>query len=141
MNIIKNFIRLLKRKTLDIFIWKIISLFIIFGRKKLEKNLTIKPNNKSILFNTQYHWYHSWIDYTTAAALKYRGYDVKMIICDGMPYCEQETLTIKRPTCSSCYKDTKTRADLFGLSTVKISELITKEKIIVKDQIEQLLHL
>jgi len=126
---IKKIFRPIKRKTYDIFVFNMISLALKNRKKRLEHNFSIQSNNKSILFNTQYHWYHSWIDYTLAAALKYRGYDVKMLICDGLTYCEQETFTTKRPKCSDCYKSTKKRADLFGISTVKIGDLITKEKI------------
>jgi hypothetical protein len=126
---IKKIIRPIKRKTFDIFVLNFISLVLRTRKKRFEQNFSIQSKNKSILFNTQYYWYHSWIDYTLAAALKYRGYDVKMLICDGLSYCEQETVTESRPTCATCYKNTKRRADLFGISTVKIGELITKEKV------------
>lgn len=129
MFILDKLLRPLKRKTYDVFIWYIVYLVLSIAKKRLESNFTIQPNSKSILFNTQYHWYHSWIDYSMAAALRYRGFDVKMIICDGLPYCEQESLTVKRPNCSTCYKNTKKRADLFGLSTIKIGDLITEAKI------------
>jgi len=130
MFLLEKIIKPIKKNTFDILAWNIISLVIKFGRKKAERNFNIQTKNQSVLFNTQYHWYHSWVDYSMAAALKYRGFNVKMIICDGLPYCEQETVSVKRPSCSSCYKGTKKKVDLFGLSSVKISELITKEKII-----------
>ncbi len=107
---------------------KTISLVIFISKNRLKDSIDIKQNGSSILFNTQYHWYHSWVDYTLAAALEYRGYKVKMLICDGMPYCEQETLTVARPTCSSCYKNTKSKAQLFGLDTIKLSQLISESE-------------
>lgn len=127
---IKGFLRPIKRKTFDLLVWHIVSMILALGRRKLEKKHTFLPKNKAILFNTQYHWYHSWIDYTMAAALKYRGYEIKMMICDGLPYCEQETFTIKRPSCEDCYRTTKKRADLFGVNSIAISDLISNEKII-----------
>jgi hypothetical protein len=107
---------------------KIISLVIFISKNRLKYDDDIKQNGSSILFNTQYHWYHSWVDYTLAAALEYRGYKVKMLLCDGMPYCEQETLTVARPACSSCYKNTKSKAQLFGLDTIKLSQLISESE-------------
>lgn len=78
----------------------------------------------SILFNTQYHWYYSWVDYTVAASLKYRGYSPVMFLCDGLPYCEYETISVKRPNCSRCYNLTKRHVDAFGLSNFKLSEML-----------------
>jgi len=105
-----------------------ISLTILVSKSRLKYSIPETPNGSNILFNTQYHWYHSWVDYTLAAALQYRGHKVKMLICDGAPYCEQETLTVERPSCSSCYKNTKSKAELFGIDTIKLSQLISREE-------------
>jgi hypothetical protein len=105
-----------------------ISLTILASKSRLKYSTPETLNGSNILFNTQYHWYHSWVDYTLAAALQYRGHKVKMLICDGVSYCEQETLTVERPSCSSCYKNTHNKTKLFGIDTIKLSQLVSGEE-------------
>lgn len=102
---------------------------------------------EGILFNTQYHWYYSWVDYTVAASLKYRGYSPVMFLCDGLPYCEYETISVKRPNCARCYTLTKRHVDAFGLGSFKLSELLdvyTREeskRVAYEEPIESLVNL
>ena len=129
MIVVDKLARPLKRKTYDVIVWWVVSLILRIGKKRVERNFNIQSNNMSVLFNTQYHWYHSWLDYTLAAALKYRGFDVKMMVCDGLPYCEQQTLTVKRPSCKQCFKNTEKRAKLFEINIVKVSDHSTTNDI------------
>ncbi|MCG2777696.1 MAG: hypothetical protein L6406_18670 [Desulfobacterales bacterium] len=100
-----------------------------------------------ILFNTQYHWYYSWVDYTVAAALRYRGYSPVMFLCDGLPYCEYKTVSVERPSCSRCYCLTKRHVDAFGLNNFKLSEMLdvhTREesrRVAYEESIELLVNL
>ncbi|MCK5092663.1 MAG: hypothetical protein KAR30_09065, partial [Gammaproteobacteria bacterium] len=73
---------------------------------ELDKKDRVSIDDSRILFNTQYHWYYSWLDYTLAASLELRGSNVCMLGCDGLPYCEQELFTDNRPSCKDCYRIT-----------------------------------
>lgn len=112
----------------NLIVTNVVSLIILVTKNRVKYSIPENSNKNNILFNTQYHTYHSWVDYTLAAALKYRGHKVKILICDGAPYCEQETKLAKRPNCKSCYKNTHDKVKLFGIDTIKLSKLVSKEE-------------
>lgn len=124
---IKSFLRPVKRVFDEDILDRMISLSINKKRVAAEKEFH-SPEDKQevILFNAQYHWYYSWVDYTIAAALKYRGYKPVVFICDGLPYCEYETSSITRPDCARCYRLTKRHVDVFGLQNYKLSEMLNE---------------
>lgn len=58
---------------------------------------------KRFLFNTQFLWPYSPVDYSLALALRSRGHAVSMVACGGLPaYCERETSQQQRPPCAEC---------------------------------------
>ena len=127
---IKSLLRPVKRVFDEDILDRIISHSVNKKRVAVESHYHSPEDKKDvILFNAQYHWYYSWIDYTIAAALKYRGYNPVVFICDGLPYCEYETNSIVRPNCSRCYRLTKRHVDIFGLESYKLSDMLTKPEI------------
>ena len=97
---------------------------------ELDKKDRVSIDDSRILFNTQYHWYYSWLDYTLAASLELRGSNVCMLGCDGLPYCEQELFTDNRPSCKDCYRITARHFEAFNLEYMRLSELLSeKEKV------------
>lgn len=80
-----------------------------------------------ILFNTQYPWFYTWIEYILANQLRNQGHQVTMLACDGLPYCEQETLTTPRPSCQSCFKRMKRQLNAFNLPFHTLSKYISIE--------------
>ena len=127
---IKALLRPVKRVFDEDVLDRIISFAINKNRIEAESTYNLSEDKQdTILFNTQYHWYYSWVDYTIAAALKYRGYNPVMFVCDGLPYCEYETISVKRPDCSRCYRLTKRHVDCFGLENYKLSEMLDESTI------------
>lgn len=88
-------------------------------------NLNRKP--LQILFNTQYSSFYVWIEYIMAHRLRERGHKPKFLFCDGLPYCEQETITFHRPSCKACYARSKRLAQAFSVDYQPLSEFLTQE--------------
>jgi len=126
---IKSLLRPIKRMINEDILDRLLSHSIKTKRLAAEAEHRVSFNKEgTILFNTQYHWYHSWVDYSIAAALKYRGINGTMFLCDGLPYCEYETNSVKRPSCARCYRLTKRHVDAFGLQSYRLSEFLDKNK-------------
>src|SRR5665647_1126070 len=68
-----------------------------------QKPFSIDPKMKKVIFNTQYATTYTWIEYLLAHKLRKRGHQTDFLICDGLAYCEQETITTKRPSCCLLY--------------------------------------
>ena len=80
----KDFVRIDLIERLRLFCIKISRLF-------SKKNEVVDiSDNKKFLFNTQYIWGFSELEFMSAAQLKQSGHDVKVIICDELPYTEKE---------------------------------------------------
>lgn len=81
-----------------------------------------------ILFNSQFGWPYGVLEYTTAAALRERGHDVRMIACGGLPrYCELMTSTQERPPCDVCHANLAKRFDAFGLPHIAMKDYLTDD--------------
>lgn len=85
----------------------------------------VDPNKKRVIFNTQYATTFTWIEYLLANKLKRRGHQVDFLICDGLPYCEQETITTKRPSCDACHSRVKNQIEAFGFKPKKLGDYLT----------------
>ena len=63
----------------------------LLNRKVINKN----NSKKKFIFNTQYIWAFSELEFFCAAQLQSQGHEVLMIICDDLPYTEREIFSIK----------------------------------------------
>lgn len=85
---------------------------------------------KRFLFNTQFKWPYSPVDYSLAMALRHRGHDVAMVACGGLPaYCERETKYQNRPSCESCLTDIIRDFQKYNLPFYAITNSITADDI------------
>jgi hypothetical protein len=82
--------------------------------------------DKNFLFNLQYFWTYSPLELMTASQLKMMGHKVTMLICDGLPYCERETILNKRPSCKTCSKQSIRHCNAYGLNYRTLSEFLDK---------------
>lgn len=97
-------------------------------RKRFHRSRPIRSatNAKKVLFNSQFSWPYAVVEYTVAAALRERGYEVKMFACGGLPkYCELMTSTQERPPCDACRANVESRFNAFGLPHSAVSDHIT----------------
>jgi hypothetical protein len=91
----------------------------------------------NVLVNTSYHWSHSWIEYLMLSRVRNKA-NLVALVCDGLPYCEAETLTVNRPTCSACFKSTTQKLHAFDIPYKKISSLIdASEKRVITQSIDK----
>ena len=85
---------------------------------------------KRFLFNTQFKWPYSPVDYSLAMALRHRGHDVAMVACGGLPdYCERETKDQNRPSCESCLTDIVSDFQKYNLPFYAVTNSITSDDI------------
>ena len=103
-----------------------------YKNKYRNKNKLIV--NKKVLINTSYHWSHSWFEYMMSERLVGTQQSPIAFVCDGMPYCELEITSLKRPSCAVCALNTKRKLNHFGIKYVLLSECITKLDIIEIDK-------
>ncbi len=95
--------------------------FLIIRIAQLKvKKITIK---KRILVNTSYHWSHAWFEYLLLSNVKNKE-NLTALVCDGMPYCELEIITLARPTCQSCTASTIQKLKAFNIPYKKISDYV-----------------
>ena len=118
----KDFVRIDLIERLRLFCIKISRLF----SKKNEVVDTL--DNKKFLFNTQYIWSFSELEFMSAAQLKQSGHDVKVIICDELPYTEKEIVGLA-PLRSNkrCYERTKRYCKAYGVSYLRISDFLSNQ--------------
>jgi hypothetical protein len=96
-----------------------------------------KPNR--FLFNTQFRWLESPVDYALATALRLRGHDVAMVACGGLPlYCEQALhYTTQRPSCESCFQNVTNDFKRFDLPFVTVKSAITPADMKMADDMSE----
>ena len=95
-----------------------------------ERDGGVIPQKFKYLFNTQYTWDYSTLEYMTASQLSSLGHDTLILACDGLPYCERETYSEKRPSCKSCFNQTKRNCQAYGLKYEPLSNFLDEEDII-----------
>jgi FkbM family methyltransferase len=99
-------------------------------------NLSKADKPKRFLFNAQFRWPYGPVDYSLAMALRFRGHDVMMVACGGVPeYCELETNTQKKPDCSICLATIKRDFDRFNLPFLTVRDFIKSEDIAFAEEI------
>jgi hypothetical protein len=97
-----------------------------------QKLTAIGSNDTNIsksgfLFNVQYCWAFSDLEFMSAARLASEKHAVAVIVCDGLPYCEREIVNLSRPSCESCTKQTLRNCSAYGLEPILLSDHITVE--------------
>ena len=126
---------------LDPRVKKILRPFVNFYRINFQEQSFIKRINaivskqesfpvdkkKKLIFNSQYATTFTWIEFLLANKMKKRGYDSEFLVCDGLPYCEQESVTFKRPSCESCTKRIQDQISAFNYKPHKLSDFLTEE--------------
>ena len=138
---LNSFLNLL-RSFLSIHIFERSRLFLIFISRLIYDfyRPPIKLDKaKKFIFNVQYIWAFSELEFMAAAQLKSLGHDVRVIICDGLPYTEKEIAKLKKPSYVSCTNRTKRFCKAYGIEFLRMSsflsekDLIEAKKISLKD--------
>ena len=69
-------------------------LFLIkVSRFFFTKEINLIKSKKKFIFNTQYIWAFSELEFFSASQLKSQGHEVYMVICDYLPYSEREIIS------------------------------------------------
>ena len=106
----------------------------VFNRQVIKKN----NNNKKVIFNTQYIWAFSELEFFCASQLQSQGHEVLMIVCDDLPYTEREIFSSKNVlSLKDCSKRTIRYCNAYGLSYLKMSEFLDEEDRVYAKQISQ----
>ncbi len=118
----KDFVRIDLIERLRLFCIKISRLF-------SKKNEVVDIlDNKKFLFNTQYIWSFSELEFMSAAQLKQSGHDVKVIICDELPYTEKEIVGLAPlRSYKRCYERTKRYCKAYGVTYLRISDFLSNQ--------------
>ena len=119
---IKNFIRVQLIERFRLSLIKI--------SRVLNKHNTIPVDfkKKKFLFNTQYIWTYSELEFMCAAQLQSEGHEVIIIICDGLPYSEREIFDLpKIKSYKSCSNRTIRYCNAYGLKYLKINSFLNAE--------------
>ncbi len=83
---------------------------------------------KKFLFNTQYIWGFSEIEFMCAAQLKLLGHQVIVIICDGLPYSEREIVDLpKVKSYKACLNRTKRYCNAYGIEYITINSFLNDD--------------
>jgi hypothetical protein len=82
-------------------------------------------SKRGFLFNVQYCWAFSDLEFMSAARLVTEKHAVAVIVCDGLPYCEREDINHRRPSCVSCTKQTLRNCSAYGLEPILLSDHIS----------------
>jgi hypothetical protein len=120
---IKNFIRVQLIERFRLSLIKI--------SRVLNKNNTTSVDfkKKKFLFNTQYIWTYSELEFMCAAQLQSEGHEVIIIICDGLPYSEREISDLPNiKSYKSCSNRTIRYCNAYGLKYLKISSFLNAEE-------------
>lgn len=92
--------------------------------------------SKKILFNSQFYWQYSPVEFSLSVALRKRGHQVLMVGCGELPkYCELERFDIPKPECSRCKKRMELFFDIYQVPNCFLSDFITDEDIAIADKL------
>ncbi len=98
---------------------------------KIEKS-------KRFLFNTQFHWPYSAVDYSVAMALRARGHEVAMVACGYLPFhCKPKLIAenAHQDMCDNCAKTVIADFEKFNLPYYTIRDNIRADDIKLADNI------
>lgn len=102
---------------------------IFFHSNKLNKVI----NRRKFIFNLQYIWAFSELEFMCAAQLKQLGHEVIILICDKLPYTEIEIINQEKPSYKSYFNRAKRYCNAYGLDYITINSFLSNEdKINVK---------
>lgn len=101
---------------------------LIYDQRHPKSNQRV---GKKFIFNTQYIWAYSELEFMCAAQLQSEGHEVKIVICDGLPYTEREIASLRKPSYKSCANRTKRYCKAYGLEFLEMSTFLNE-----KDRIE-----
>tara|TARA_B100000579_G_scaffold438023_1_gene471007 strand:+ start:13717 stop:15348 length:1632 start_codon:yes stop_codon:yes gene_type:complete len=96
---------------------------ILFYKKLKEDNL----NKKKFIFNLQYIWAFSELEFMCASQLKQLGHDVIILICDELPYTEIEIIGQKKPSYKSYFNRAKRYCSAYNLKFITIGSFISEQ--------------
>ena len=117
---------------LKVHILERVRLFFIYITRLLgKKNFnSIDTQKKKFLFNTQYIWAFSELEFMTAAQLQLYGHEAIVVICDGLPYSEREIFDLpKIRSYKSCLNRTKRYCKAYGLKYITINSYLDEDDI------------
>jgi len=129
------------------------------ARPRWEKLLAEQPflhfnsTSPKILFatGTGSHWSMSGFESVLAAALKIRGAEIKVLLCDGiLPACQECDLRLfpkarllkegAQPLCGTCFKPAKKMFAELDVSVISYSEWLIKEDEIEIEEVLKKVH-
>lgn len=96
---------------------------VFFYKYSPKQNVKIKK----FIFNMQYIWAFSELEFMSAAQLKQLGHEVIILICDEMPYTEIEIFGQEKPSYKSYFNRAKRYCKAYGLDYVSTSSYISNE--------------
>ena len=103
-----------------------------------KKVINIDKNKKKIIFNTQYIWAFSELEFFCASQLHSQGHQVLMVICDDLPYTEREIFSIKKVlSLKKCSERTLRYCKAYGLNYLKMSEFLDEKDRVNAKKISQ----
>ena len=92
--------------------------------------------SKKILFNSQFYWQYSPVEFSLSVSLRKRGHEILMVGCGELPqYCELERFDIPKPDCSNCKKRLKSYFDIYQAPYCFLSDFISKEEIKIANKL------
>ena len=100
---------------------------------KITRQVSVKrkeivlDTKRKFLFNTQYIWAFSELEFMSAAQLREEGHEIIIIICDKLPYTEREIIGIKPMSFKNCTKRTIRYCKAYGLSYLLLSSFISEK--------------
>ncbi len=103
-----------------------------------KKVINIDKNKKKIIFNTQYIWAFSELEFFCASQLYSQGHQVLMVICDDLPYTEREIFSIKNVlSLKKCSERTLRYCKAYGLNYLKMSNFLDEKDRVNAKKISQ----
>lgn len=89
------------------------------------KEINLIKSKKKFIFNTQYIWAFSELEFFSASQLKSQGHEVYMVICDYLPYSEREIISNQNVlSYKLCSQRTQRYCEAYGLKYLKMSDFL-----------------
>lgn len=123
INCLTKMMRKILRKAYNSARWKLIKVTRLIG----ELFGSIKNNEKIVLLNLQYVNAFTEVEMLCGQALRQKGYNVKVIICPGLDYCEREDYQTERPSCEECRKESLKICSAYGFDVLKTNNDCEKQ--------------
>ena len=82
---------------------------------------------KRVLFWAMSPWSYITVDCLIATALRLRGHDALVIVCDGLGFCEAEQQGGPNRECNQCFRGILAYVNAFGLEWKPVSDFISED--------------